>query len=132
MDSQHKLQWEVLWSQHVGMKHSIRNVSTTRLLVVDGGTLWCWLLIILWGVTGEMIARMYVIFLCSGSIEADDQEGNSPRISPRRLEMGYPQRDLPTWDVCPTDEETCERVGTLDSLKTKQRLYHGTKQPWNT
>ena len=30
---------------------------------------------------------LYVIFLCSGSIEADDQEGNSPRISPRRLEM---------------------------------------------
>ena len=38
-----------------------------------------------WGVTGEMIARMYVIFLCSGSIEADDQEGNSPRILPRHL-----------------------------------------------
>ena len=29
----------------------------------------------------------YVIFLCSGSIEADEQEGNSPRISPRHLEM---------------------------------------------
>ena len=35
----------------------------------------------------SMIARMYVIFLGSGSIEADDQEGNSPRISPRHLEM---------------------------------------------
>ena len=43
-------------------------------------------MVVLYGVgcsTGEMIARMYVIFLCSGSIEADDQEGNSPRISPR-------------------------------------------------
>ena len=30
---------------------------------------------------------VYVTFLCSGSIEADDQEGNSPRISPRHLEM---------------------------------------------
>ena len=63
------------------MKHSIRNVSTTRY----------WLLmVVLYGVgcsTGEMIAGMYVIFLCSGSIEADDQEGNSPRISPRHLEM---------------------------------------------
>ena len=44
-------------------------------------------LYILWGVAGEMIAGMDVIFLCSGSIEADDQEGNSPRISPRHLEM---------------------------------------------
>ena len=64
---------------------------------------------------------------CSGSIEADDQEGNSPRVSPRHLEMdceGYPQRDLPTWDLCPTDEETCERVGTLDSLMTKQHFLH--------
>ena len=81
MDSQHKLQWEVLWSQHVGMKHSIRNVSTTRYYL---------LMVVLYGVgcsTGEMKAHMYVIFLCSGSIEADDQEGNSPRISPRHLEM---------------------------------------------
>ena len=87
-------------------------------------------LYILWGVAGEMIAGMYVI-----SLFRLNQEGNSPRISPRHLEMdceGYPQRDLPTWDVCPTDEETCERVGTLDSLKTKQHflhLHHGTIQP---
>ena len=61
------------------------------------------------------------VCICSGSIEADDQEGNSPRISPRHLEMdceGYSQRDLPTWDVCPTDEETCEKVGTLDLQTT--------------